>query len=375
MDYLKIGPIERSADKHRIDVTIQLGERTYPVYFKTQDAELEPNIETFLALTLLPAMKARAGVVEADGLIDQRFLDGMNRIQQVFQSWKPNYAQVEFKHVGIVPKDRKEAGKSGAFFSGGLDSYYTFLHHLDELSSIIYLDGFDTPLGEHSMRERVIANCRNIGERFGKQVIVLETNARQFMENFVTWSFSHGSVIGSAGLLLMPEYERLYIAGSGLPLDRDPFGSHPDLDPNWSTELLEFIHDEELDKIDKCRLIGQSEVALETLHVCLRAPARGLNCGECEKCLRSQVYLQVVGAADRCTAFPGPLNLKALGQLKVSHDRRKNLLYKALRLLEEQQQYPDTASVLREILYRPEWQNRLLLNLRSWRKKIIKRLR
>ena len=70
----------------------------------------------------------------------------------------------------------------------------------------------------------------------------------------------------------MPEYERLYVAGAGVPADRDPFGSHPDLDPNWSTEILEFVHEAEVDKIEKCRLIGQYEVALQTLHVCLRFP-------------------------------------------------------------------------------------------------------
>ena len=143
-----------------------------------------------------------------------------------------------------------------------------------------------------------------------------------------------------------------------MPADREPFGSHPDLDPNWSTEILEFIHEADANKLEKCRLIGQYEVALQTLHVCLRYPETGLNCGECEKCLRSQVYLQVAGAAERCTAFPEPLNLKLLGQLKVSQDRERNLLYKALDSLEQQKTYPDTARVLRAILFRPSWQNR-----------------
>jgi hypothetical protein len=83
----------------------------------------------------------------------------------------------------------------------------------------------------------------------------------------------------------------------------------------------------------------------------------------------------VAGATERCTAFPAPLDLKALGQLKVSHDKGKNLLYKALTMLEEQKTYPDTIKVLKTILYRPEWQNRLLLQLRTLRKKIVKRFK
>jgi len=375
MEIIEIGPIHSSQDGHRIDGIIRVGDQEYPVYFQTQETRLEPNLEAFLALALLPAMKKRSGVIHADGIVSQRFVAGTKRFQQVFRSWKPNYGLIEFSNIQVEPRSRLQNGKKGVFFSGGLDSYFVFLAHLDEISAFINLDGFDIPLEETSMRNRMLANCKYIGQQFGKQAIILETNARQFIETFVTWSFSHGSVIGSAGLLLMPEYERLYIAGAGVPADRDPFGSHPDLDPNWSTEILEFIHYEEVDKIDKCRLIGQNDVALQTLNVCLRFPETGLNCGECEKCLRSQVYLQVAGAYERCTAFPKPLNLKLLGQLKVSHDRQKNLLYTALRQLEEQKTYSETARILRVLLHRPDWQNRLLLGTRTLRKKIVKRLK
>jgi hypothetical protein len=375
MDIVRIGPIKSSQDGLRIDGEIQVGDQSYPVYFQTQDVQLEPNIEAFLALALLPAMKKRIAAIEVDGVVSQRFLEGTEKIQQVFKSWKPNYGRVEIRNVQVQPRTRSQSGRRGVFFSGGLDSYYSFLAHLDELSAFIHLDGFDIPLKEQSTRKRMAENCRYVGEQFGKQAIILETNARQFIENYVTWSFSHGSVMGSAGLLMMPEYERLYIAGAGVPGDRDPFGSHPDLDPNWSTEILEFVHETQADKIDKCRLIGQYEVALQTLHVCLHFPETGLNCGECEKCLRSQVYLQVVGAAERCTAFQKPLDLKLLGQLKVLQDREKNLLYKALDSLEEQETYPETARVLRAILFRPTWQNSSLLYLRSLRKKIVKRFK
>jgi hypothetical protein len=375
MDIVRIGPIRKSQDGQRVDGVIQVGEQRYSIYYQTQEAELEPNIEAFLALALLPAMKKRIGTIEVDGTVSQQFLEGMEKFQQVFRSWKPNYGHIGFQNLQKQPRTRSQPGKRGVFFSGGVDSYYSFLTHFEEISALIHLDGFYIPLGEQSFRKRTVENCRYIGQQFGKQAIILETNARQFVESFVTLSYSHGSLLGSAGLLFMPEYERLYIAGAGLPTDRDPFGSHPDLDPNWSTEILEFIHENEVDKIDKCRLIGQFETALETLQVCLRFPEKGLNCGGCEKCLRSQVYLRVAGVADQCTAFPGPLDLKLLGQLKVSHDREKNLLYKALDELEEQKTYPDTARVLRSILYRPNSQNRLLLGSRTLRKKIVKRFK
>jgi len=273
MDKIRIGPVKLSEDGQRVDGVIQVGDERYPIYFVTQEAQLEPNIEAFIALALLPAMKKRIRVIEAEGIISQRFLEGTERFQQVFKSWKPNYGHVEICNVQVQPRVRNKSGKVGVFFSGGLDSYYSFLTHLEEISVFIHIAGFDIPLQEKSMLTRVAENCRSIGQQFGKHAIILETNAKQFIESFVTWSYSHGSVIGSAGLLFMPEIERLYIAGTGGgPADRDPFGSHPDLDPNWSTETLGFVHEMEANKIEKCHLIGQYQAALKTLRVCLRFP-------------------------------------------------------------------------------------------------------
>jgi hypothetical protein len=375
MDLIKIDQINLSQDRHRIDLAISAGRNQYPLYFQTQDACLEPNLEAFLALALLAGMKLGAGIAIPEGDLSKRFLAGVERIQGVFRGWKPNYSHVDLVNVPARPMTRDQSGEKGVFFSAGLDSYYSFLTHLDEISSFVYLDGFDIPLSEESMRTRAIANCREIGRYFKKRAIIVETNARDFVEKHVSWSYSHGSVMGVVGLLLMPQFERFYVAGAGNPADREPFGSHPDLDPNWSTEILEFIHEAEVDKIDKCRLISNYDFALKTIHVCLRYPDTGLNCGQCEKCLRTQVYLESVGAGERTTAFPGTLDLKSLGNLKVSYDPQLNLLYKALRMLEAQSENSDTVSVLRKILYRPTWQNKLLLNLRKIRKKAVKRLK
>ena len=50
MDIVKIGPIKLSQDGQRVDGVIQVGDQRYPIYFQTREAQLEPNIEAFLAL-------------------------------------------------------------------------------------------------------------------------------------------------------------------------------------------------------------------------------------------------------------------------------------------------------------------------------------
>lgn len=87
-----------------------------------------------------------------------------------------------------------------------------------------------------------------------------------------------------------------------------PFGSHPLLDPNYSSCDLQIRHDGILlSRLDKTRLVAEWDVALENLRVCNnqnRIKPGALNCGQCEKCLRTKLALLALGKLDKTRAFP-----------------------------------------------------------------------
>jgi hypothetical protein len=87
-----------------------------------------------------------------------------------------------------------------------------------------------------------------------------------------------------------------------------PFGTHPLIDPYYSSSDLRVHHDGiELSRLDKVRLIADWPVALENLRVCNRflayEPGK-LNCGKCEKCVRTMLELLVLGKLGEAKAFP-----------------------------------------------------------------------
>jgi hypothetical protein len=84
------------------------------------------------------------------------------------------------------------------------------------------------------------------------------------------------------------------------------------------------------------------------------------------------VYLQVTGGYERSRAFEKPLDLKLLSRYKRITGPERDLLYPALQMLEEQGTYPETAAVLKEILYPPGWKQRLILTGRKTRRWISK---
>ena len=112
-------------------------------------------------------------------------------------------------------------------------------------------------------------------------------------------------MLASVGLLFQARFRTILISAAHTYADLGPWGSHPLLDPLWSTELTEFVHHgAHATRVDKCRVLANSEVAMRHLRVCWENREGRYNCGECEKCLRTMVNLAAVGALGRCTTLP-----------------------------------------------------------------------
>lgn len=58
-----------------------------------------------------------------------------------------------------------------------------------------------------------------------------------------------------------------------------------------------------LSRLDKVRLISDWDVALQNLRVCTHNPPGRLNCGSCEKCIRTMTELVAVGKLSETQAF------------------------------------------------------------------------
>jgi hypothetical protein len=108
------------------------------------------------------------------------------------------------------------------------------------------------------------------------------------------------------------------IASSYAYAQLHPWGSHPLLDPLWSTEAVEFTHDGcEAMRSEKVKAIARSGLALSTLRVCWANEQGEYNCGRCEKCLRTMLALHVAGVLERCTTFRRPLTAGALRRMTL----------------------------------------------------------
>ena len=135
---------------------------------------------------------------------------------------------------------------------------------------------------------------------------------------------AYGAGLASIGLSLASLFHTVFIAGGVALLDphQGPIGAHPGIDPLWSTERLELVHDgAEVTRRDKIRFIAATPLALEVLRVCWESEGDTYNCGRCAKCLTAMVELELIGALVRARRFPDVVEPASVAALTLPPGR------------------------------------------------------
>jgi hypothetical protein len=247
--------------------------------------------------------------------VSARLLGGAADAQSMLRLWRDGLSVVR---VEAPLEERAAAGSGvGSFFSGGVDSFHTVLRHLDEITHLIFVVGFDVTPDRLALEEPVLEMARSVAAELGKELILVRTNVRQLAVPPLDWEIYHGPALASVGLSFQHTLRKLYVPASYSYADLIPWGSHPLLDPLWSTEALDVVHDG-LDKlrVERVAAIAENETAMRWLRVCWETHGE-YNCGRCEKCLRTVVNLEAVGAAGRCRTLPATIDRRAVSRLLI----------------------------------------------------------
>ncbi|MFN8594435.1 MAG: hypothetical protein U0031_23535 [Thermomicrobiales bacterium] len=272
------------------------------------------NGDPWLAALLYPAMRAAERLV-IPVPVSRRLLEALPDIQAIYAAFDRRATPVAVEampRTAPLPTDTATSAQ-GLFFSLGVDSFYNLLANEQEhpgdgqtISHLIAIDGIDTAHDgwDEVFPSALFANLVRVAAERGKTLLPVSTNIRQEGQRLAPWPMHHGGALASVALALGMFLERVTIAASATYATLYPWGSHPLLDPLWSTESLTVIHDGcERDTIEKTRLIVRDPLVRETLRVCPWA-GRGYNCGRCLKCLRTAIDLLQMGILADCPTLP-----------------------------------------------------------------------
>jgi hypothetical protein len=364
----------RPGDDGEVRYALSIAGRPYEVFFRSSDVALYPGVEPLLVLALLPAMRVGADLLPAQP-ISEDFSVNLVRFMEIFGRWFKDFSKVHILGERGVPGRPRTNARVGAFFSGGVDSFYTLLKHQNEITDLVYVHGFDVRLKDHVRRKAVSDMCRAVADRLGKGLVEVETNAPSMARPYSEWGMhAHGAVLACIGHLLSSEFRKIYIASSYHQDTLFPWGSHPDTDPLLGSQEVTFIHDGcEAHRAEKIEATCEHEIVMDHLRVCWENVEGTYNCGECEKCLRTMISLYAIGKLERCRTLPERLDPTAVRNLLFTYEAAQPFVRENLSLLEAHglEQSPIYAA-LQAASARPLWQANLMKALRKRKKKLSK---
>ncbi len=318
------------------------------------------NGDPFLSALLVPAMRTDERLV-IPAPISPRLLEALPDIQAIFSCFdprqKPTTVETTSRHE-VATAPGHETGV-GLFFSMGVDSWYCLRknardHAADErtISYLIAVHGFDVAYEgwDSTFPVSMLTNYQRVAAECGETLVPVATNVRRVTEGLAPWSMAHGGATLSIAHALGGLLRRVTLAASTTYDKLYPWGSHPVLDPRWSTENLTVVHDGcEADRIDRTRFIAESPLVLETLRVC-PGYGPGYNCGKCYKCLRTMIDLMQAGCLERSATFPHEIDPEALrvGLRQIDDPASAANAMRRLRIFEASGEAPELREVLAE---------------------------
>jgi len=260
------------------------------------DLELVARPEPFLAPALFEAMVRRVPVkVEEGAPVSRRLLHALYEIQVILHCWNRDLQVVPVEAQGC--DNYPVSPVTACCFSGGIDSCYTYAHHREAVTHLVLVQDFAAGRGgPEDWRENIEAR-RRFAESENKSLITVHTNVIRFLhERKFSILLTHGGVLCGLGAGL--GMERLLIPASYTFRDLMPWGSHPLLDPLWSTETTQIVHHGvDASRVEKTAFIARHQELLDQLQVCWYAGGR--NCGACGKCMRTAIALHLLGVGSK----------------------------------------------------------------------------
>jgi hypothetical protein len=287
-----------------------------PVWAACDDIALADRPEAWGTAFALPA--ARAGVgLRFDRPVDGTWARGAQRNVALAASWwggaaEPAWAARGHRTPAVLRRLRRPAAGRAVCFTGGVDSFFSLLGDQHQPTHLLYVVGFDVGLDDTRRIAEVTELVRTGAAARGLQAAIVLTDLREHPRfASISWEHTHGAALAAVGHLLSGTIGTLVIPPSYAADRLVPWGSRPDLDPGWSVPgRLQVEHGDAAGRrLDRVRAIAHDPLVHRHLRVCWQNVGTDLNCGRCEKCVRTMAMLAGTGELDRCETFPGRADL------------------------------------------------------------------
>ncbi len=293
------------------------------IFIETETAYAESifaNPHAFAVGCIIPALYFGERRLALDEAICPRLKEGLETVMVLMHHWTDGTFQplAIDAPLGRTALHEEKKRHAGIFLSGGMDSLAALKRIKDNYApthpwyprDALLVHGFD--IGgviergaKYHVFERAKAAMAPVAADADLALIPIYTNIRHLCDNRDLWlNQFFGAVLAAAVHAFSPRINLAWLASSYDIPHLHPCGSHPLLDPEYGSADLQIRHrDVGLSRMEKLKMVAGWDVAFQNFRVCLANLPEKLNCGRCEKCVRTMLELEAMGLLDKTRAF------------------------------------------------------------------------
>jgi hypothetical protein len=271
----------------------------------------EPSADAFLTACFPLAAVHGETRVRIDGRPCPMLVEGLRTAHAWWVSW--GGMPTSPPEIETLPRSRDDTvggpRRAVACLSGGVDGLHMLmrnrrLYRKDDPAYIrdaVFIHGFDIGKRardpENERYQMAFRHLEPLAAEVGVRLVSCRTNLRHLPTKPGFWTYRHnGAALAAVGHAATTGPGFFLIGGTFGVANPVPMGSHPAVDGAFSSQRLAVIHDgARFSRVEKVRDLANWPAALAALRVCPEGPADRLNCGRCEKCLRTRLELLAVG--------------------------------------------------------------------------------
>ena len=321
---------ENIGEKSRISADIiweQSARAGLNVFFETR-AEygnaLYAGFEPFLVGCILPALHHGEKRILIEGAVCPDLRQNLNTAMTLIRHWyyEPSLplVTIEAAQWSSLPDQPHVSDRAGFFLSGGIDSLGTLQSNHANFPSnhpaairdglLIYGQNIENKV-RPEIFQQAFDDLSGVAADKGTALIPVNTNIRLVDDSPLMFYLNHGAILGSVAHAFSNRLNRVYISASdSIPalatvgqLNLKPHGSHPLLDPFYSSYRMTIKHDGiAQSRLDKVLQLSDWNKGLQAIRVC-SSDWPGKNCCKCEKCVRTMLELLAAGLLHKTQAF------------------------------------------------------------------------
>jgi hypothetical protein len=272
------------------------------VWFESADASLAAAPEAFGGAFLVPSLAAGRPLRLAGDVCETWALN-IRKLTTEFQGlWYPATPQPIVVPAG---RPRQPANATVLCFSGGVDSFHTLLAGDRAIDLLAYVVGYDVPLSQRQRARAVVDLLRDVARQRELAHVVISTNLRRHpLVKAPPWLRACAGPLAAIGHLLSASVGRILLSSTGRGFDHLEDGSRASSDARLGSNSLAVEHvAAKVTRLEKILAIAHEPLVQRHLRVCWKNVGNALNCGTCEKCIRSMLSLDVCGVLGRYQGF------------------------------------------------------------------------